>query len=206
LDLRRQLGFKLEREGAQLSSLADYVQEVGHVGPLTIDLMVRWAQSSPQAGAHHQARRLEIARRFAQFWSTFAPGTEVPSPGRLGPSNSVRRAHIYTGSQISDLLHASGELSGPPAGRGLTYQTLFGLLACTGLRISEALQLQVQDLDVPQRLLSLRQTKGGQSRQIVLHASAVQALQRYHEQRSNSGPTSAFFSLRSDSPLHLRSL
>jgi integrase len=206
LALRRQLGFCLEREGAQLRSLAKYAQEAGQVGPLAVNLMIRWAQSSTKAGAHQQARRLEIARRFAQFWAAFAPGTEVPCAGQLGPSHSVRRAHIYSHEQVSDLLHAAGQLRGCPAWRGLTYQTLFGLLACTGLRISEALQLQVGDFDGEQSLLSLRHTKGAQSRQVVLHPSALAALQRYDQQRPKGGSTSAFFSLRSGSPLHPDSL
>lgn len=202
LALRRQLGFYLEREGAQLLALAKYALEAEHVGPLTVDLIVRWAQSSPEAGAHQQARRLEIARRFAEFWSAFAPGTEVPCAGQLGPSNSVRKAHIYTPDQISDLLNAAGQLRDCPAWRGLTYQTLFGLLVCAGLRISEALQLQVGDFDAEQSLLTLRHTKGGQSRQIVLDLSAVSALQRYDQQRPKGDSTSAFFSLRSGPPLH----
>lgn len=202
LALRRQLGFYLEREGAQLLALAKYAQEAGHVGPLTVDLMVRWAQSSTKAGAHQQARRLEIARRFAQFWNAFAPATEVPCAGQLGPSNSVRRAHIYTPDQISDLLHAAGQLRACPAWRGLTYQTLFGLLVCAGLRISEALQLQVGDLDAEQSLLTLRHTKGGQSRQVVLDPSALSALQRYDQRRPKGDSTSAFFSLRSGPPIH----
>jgi integrase len=202
LALRRQLGFCLEREGAQLLGLANYAQETQHVGPLTVDLMVRWAQSSTKAGAHQQARRLGIARRFAQFWAAFAPETEVPSAGQLGPSNSVRRAHIYSHEQVSDLLNAAGQLRGCPAWRGLTYQTLFGLLACTGLRISEALQLQVEDFDGEQSLLTLRHTKGAQSRQVVLHPSALAAMQRYDQQRPKSGSSSAFFSLRSGPPVH----
>lgn len=206
LALRRQLGFILEREGAQLLGLANYAQEAGHVGPLTVELAVRWAQSSPTAGAHQQARRLEIARRFAQFWSAFAPATEIPCAGQLGPSNSVRQAHIYSPDQISDLLNAAGQLRACPAWRGLTYQTLFALLVCAGLRISEALQLQVRDLDVEQSLLILRHTKGGQSRQVALHPSALSALQNYDQRRPKRDSTSAFFSLRSGPPLHLDSV
>lgn len=201
LALRRSLGFTLQREGAQLIALASYAQQVAHSGPLTIDLILRWAQSSAKASPRHQARRLEIARRFAKFWAGFAPGTEVPSAGLLGSSASVRRAHIYSAQQMSDLLHAAGQLPGPPAWRGLTFQTLLGLLACTGMRVSEALQLQLRDWDQEQASFLLRCTKGGQSRLVMLHPSALAALHRYHQQRPTGGPHSAFFSLRSGRPL-----
>jgi len=203
LALRRQLGFGLQREGAQLMALADYARQSGHSGPLTIALMVCWAQSSARAGAHQQARRLEIARRFAQFWAAFAPATEVPCAGRLGSSASVRRAHIYSAQQVRDLLQAAAQLAGPPAWRGLTFQTLLGLLACTGMRLSEALQLERRDLDPEQSLLILRHTKGGQSRQVILHPSALSALQRYDRQRPSGVAPSAFFSLRGGHPLRL---
>ena len=201
LALRRRLGFSLEREGAQLLALGRYVQKSGHAGPLTIELMVRWAQSSPKASQRQQARRLEIARRFAQFWAGFAPATEVPSPALLGSSASRRRAHIYSAQQMGNLLQAASQLPGPPAWRGLTFQTLLGLLACTGMRISEALQLQGRDLDQAHSLLHLRHTKGGQSRQLILHPSALAALQRYDRKRPARHPDSAFFSLRSGQPL-----
>jgi len=201
LALRRQLGFSLECEGTQLISLATYAQQTRHSGPLTVDLMVRWAQASAKAGVRQQARRLEIARRFAQFWVSFAPATEVPCVGLLGPSASVRRAHIYSAKQIGDLLQAAGQLPGPPVWRGLTFQTLLGLLACTGMRISEALQLQRRDLEQGQSHLILRHTKGGQSRQVVLHPSALAALQRYDQERPPGAPHSAFFSLQAERPL-----
>jgi integrase len=196
------LGFGLEREGAQLKALAHYAHQSGHSGPLTIQLMVCWAQSSTKAGAHQQARRLEIARRFAQFWTAFAPTTEVPCAGLLGSSASVRRAHIYSTQQVRDLLQAAARLAGPPAWRGLTFQTLLGLLACTGMRLSEALHLQRWDLDPEQSLLILRHTKGGQSRQVILHPSALSALQHYDRQRPPGDAQSAFFSLRGGHPLH----
>jgi integrase len=164
-------------------------------------LMVRWAQSSSKAGQRQQARRLEIARRFAQFWAGFAPATQVPCAGLLGSSSSIRRAHIYSAEQVRDLLRAAAQLPGPPKWRGLTFQTFLGLLACTGIRVSEALQLQCQDVDLEQSLLHLRHTKGGQSRQVLLHPSARAALQRYDQQRPTGGPQSSFFSFHSGQPL-----
>jgi integrase len=201
LALRRQLGFRLQREGAHLIALATYAQRTGHVGALTVDLMVRWAQASAKASLRQQARRLEIARRFAQFWAGFAAATEVPCAGLLGSSASVRRAQIYSPKQIGELLQAAGQLPGPPVWRGLTFQTFLGLLACTGMRVSEALQLQRRDLEPGQSLLRLRHTKGGQSRQVILHASALAALQHYDQQRPAGRPESPFFSLRAQKPL-----
>jgi len=206
LEVRHRLGFALQREGAQLTGLAAYAQEHGHSGPLTTELMVRWAQSSAQASPRQQARRLAIARRLAQFWAAFAPATQVPPPGLLGSSGSVRRAYIYSPEQIRDLLAAAGRLPGPPAWRGLIFKMLLGLLACTGMRVSEALQLQRQDLDRAQARLHLRHTKGGQSRYLILHPSTLQALEAYDRQHPGAGPQSPWFSLKPEHPLAYASL
>ena len=69
----------------------------------------------------------------------------------------------------------------PPAGgrRSLTYYTLFGLLAATGLRVSKALLLKLEDVDFQQSVLAVRQTKFCRSRPVPLDATVVAALRRY---------------------------
>lgn len=63
--------------------------------------------------------------------------------------------------------------------RGATYATLFGLLAATGLRLSEALSLQRGDVNLANRVLTLRNTKFHRSRLVPLHASTARALVNY---------------------------
>ncbi|MCK7497504.1 MAG: tyrosine-type recombinase/integrase [Comamonadaceae bacterium] len=67
--------------------------------------------------------------------------------------------------------------------RGWTYCCLFGLLAVTGLRISEALALKRQDVDLQQGLLTVRGTKFGKSRLVPLHPSSREALSQYAKRR-----------------------
>ncbi|MEX6177486.1 tyrosine-type recombinase/integrase [Providencia hangzhouensis] len=74
--------------------------------------------------------------------------------------------------------------------RGLLYETLFGLLASTGLRISEALSLRISDVDLRRSILIIRRTKFGKSRSIVLHPSTSKALHQYLNQRKLTGAAS----------------
>ena len=85
--------------------------------------------------------------------------------------------HIYTPQEITALLAAARQLA-PPKSLRRTFRTLLGLLACTGLRISEALQLQLADWDPTQAVLTIRQTKFGQSRYVPLSPSAADRLER----------------------------
>jgi integrase len=92
------------------------------------------------------ARRLKILRPFARWLQQFEPGTEVPDDSVFGSVDQRLAPHIYTEEEIADLLVAARGLR-PPL-RGATYETLFGLLAATGLRVSEAVHLLDADVDL----------------------------------------------------------
>jgi integrase len=202
LQYRTQLGFKLENEHSALPALVRFARHQHHRGPLTTRLAVAWACASPQASPCQQARRLDMARTFARFWQPFDPRTEIPPPGLLGSSYPGRPpAYIYTDQQIRDLLAATAQLR--PAWRAITFKTFFGLLAVTGLRLSEALHLQTQDLDWGAGLLTIRRAKFKRTRQIPVHASTLQALQRYQRQRVRVGQCPAFFLQPNGQPLSL---
>jgi integrase len=75
--------------------------------------------------------------------------------------------------------------SRPPGLRALTYATLFGLLASTGLRLSEALALDREDVDLSAGLLAVRRGKFGKARFVPTHESTTRALRRYAKKRDS---------------------
>ena len=141
LRYRRKLGYQLKVSGAQLIDFARYADQKGYAGHLTTELALSWARLPENGASLYWARRLEVVRCFARYLAVFDPLTEVPPKGILGPAHRRISPHIYSEKENGMLLKACNELK--PAGglRPHTYQTLFGLLACTGLRISEALKL-----------------------------------------------------------------
>jgi integrase/recombinase XerD len=183
LESRRRLGFVLESEGALLENLVEHAQKQGHRGSLTTQLALDWAQGPPNSCSRQRARRLLAARHFATFWAAFDPRTQVPPAGLFGSAYGPRGpVHIYTPEQITALLAATEQLSA----EGLydsTCHTLWGLLACTGLRSSEALELQLSDWEPGQAVLTIRQTKFGQSRYVPVSKSAAKSLQTYVQAR-----------------------
>jgi len=168
-----------------LRQLVRYAAGRHHRGPLTTALALRWAQAPAQASRLWWARRLDVARRFATFWRTFDPRTELPPAGALGPAYRRRAVHLYTSQEILLLMHAARALRGL---RGLSFETLIGLLACTGLRIGEALRLQPKDIDWATGLLAVRHSKFGRSRSVPLQASSLSALKLYLQKRKTYRP------------------
>jgi integrase len=195
---RRKLGFALRSMGHGLPSFARYVASAGHHGPLTVDLMATWA-SKPKSGHGDRAtsaRRLKMLRPFTGWLRQFEPATEVPDEAVFGAVPGRMTPHVYREPEIIELLAAARKL-GPDGGlRPAVMETLFGLIACTGLRISEALGLLEADVDLKGGVLTIRQSKFGKSRLVPLHLSAVEALTRYRAQRDRhvrSTPVLPFF-------------
>jgi integrase len=204
LQIRRQLGFGLKNEHWALRSLAHYAKKTGHHGPVTCALATTWAQASPKASPAQRACRLNMARRFARFWQAFDPRTEVPPAGLLGPGFRRRPVHIFTAQQIQALL-ASTSILGPVQGlRAASLRTLLGLLACTGLRVSEALGLHDGDIDWHNRVLTIRHSKSGQARLVPVRACTLRALRTYARLRQRAlpaNPTDAFWLSTTGHPL-----
>jgi site-specific recombinase XerD len=188
LKSRRSLGFALRSEGALLENLVEYARKLTHRGPLTTELALAWAQAPAPTKSMQRARRLEAVRHFATFWQAFEPGTQVPPAGVFGPAYRRVPVHIYTPQQIASLLRCAQGLLPHETLRSKSISTLLGLLACTGLRVSEALQLQLLDWDPAQAVLTVRQAKFGQSRYVPLAPSATVALNGYLRVRAKAFP------------------
>ena len=186
LQSRRHLGFALKSEGALLENLVEHARQRAHRGPLTTRLALDWVQIPPPSGSRQRARWLVAVRHFATFWRAFDPCTQVPPAGLFGSAYGPRGpVHIYSPEQITTLLKATGQLSAE-ALYDRTCHTLLGLLACTGLRSSEALQLQLSDWEPRQAVLTIRQTKFGQSRYVPVSVSAAKSLDAYVQARTQA--------------------
>jgi integrase len=145
---RRSLGFALRIQGRQLCNFARFADSIDHRGPVTVNLCLRWATLPIARGRRFPGRRLEVVRPFARYRAAIDPTGEVPSRFLLGSPRHRPIHHIYSDDQVCALVAAAGRLR--PAGglRPNTYATLFGLLSATGLRVSEALHLMREEVDL----------------------------------------------------------
>jgi integrase len=194
---RRSLGFALKVEAGQLRSFARFADAAHHRGPLTIDLMRRWAIQPSRRVRRFPDRRLDPVRAFARDRAAVDAGaTQIPIRGLLGPARRRGIRHIYSEAELAALLTAARGL-GPAGGlRPATYATLFGLLAACGLRVSEALRLTHADVNLTRATLTIRATKFRKSRLVPLHYTTVAALCAFARYRDRVVPrvvTTTFF-------------
>lgn len=191
LKQRRAFGYRLRIEGQMLLNFARYADRSGHRGPLTPELALRWAALPKAASRLYRARRLEVVRVFAQYQAAVEPSTAIPPRYAFGPAHRRQTPHVYSTAQIRQLLLRASRLPGRL--RASTYKTLLGLLACTGLRISEALALGAGDVDWTQNSILVRESKYHHSRWVPLHPTTLASLQRYERKRQNLFPNAQHF-------------
>ena len=187
LALRRGLGFSLRGPGARLRQFVAFLDRAG-APYITRELALRWAQQPANVQPATWASRLSAVRRFAQFWSAADPRTEVPPLGLLPHRYRRTAPYLYTEDEIRRLLGVAKQLPSATGLRPATYATLLGLLAVTGLRISEALALNRDDVNWAEAVLTIRRTKFGKSRLVPVHPSTTRALARYARRRDRVYP------------------
>lgn len=177
--LRQALGYRLRKNARHLHAFARFADAKGdtHIRTSTA---VAWATDAPSPSARHI--RLRDVVHLARFLHAEDAAHEVP-PANLFPASKVRPLpYIYAPEEVAQIVAAAGRLRRTYPLRREVYTTLFGLIAATGLRVSEALDLRFDDLQ-PNGVLLIRRTKFGKSRLVPLHPTVAEALDCYLDRR-----------------------
>lgn len=180
LNMRQGLGYKYRDQARQLRDFISFM-EARKATTITTKLALAWATLPPRSDVS-SAMRLTVVRGFARHIASIDPKTEIP-PNGIFPQRRRPKPYIYSEVEIDALLAAA--LALPPLD-GLnrwTYHHLFGLIATTGMRLSEVTGLQRDDVDLKEGVLTVRQSKFGKSRLIPLHPTTSAALRNYAERR-----------------------
>jgi integrase len=183
------------RAAAELRGFADFLERDAS-DFITIPLALRWAQQSRSTQPATWADRLGVVRRFAAWRSLTDPRTQIPPRGLLPHRRRRKPPYIYSDEEIERILVQAARLPSARGLRGTTFATLFGLLAASGLRLGEALALDLSDVDLENGVLSVRKGKFAKSRYVALHESLRLALVRYAQHRDRLLPrrsVEAFF-------------
>lgn len=195
LSLRRSLGFKLKKHEPCLRELVSFLKKK-KASRISTPLALQFATQHQRQQPAEWAARLSVVRGFACYRSGDDLATEIPPPGLLPYRPMRARPYLYSEEEIRHLLNAARHLSATYSLKPWTYYCLFGLLVVTGMRISEALNLQSKDVDWSEGVLTILGTKLGKSRLVPLHTSTRTVLSAYAKRRDrffNGEPVSHFF-------------
>jgi integrase/recombinase XerD len=185
LSMRRNLGFKLREAGKALSDFATFMAR-HRASYITQALALAWAQQPVNVQRVYWARRLSYVRGFARYRSASDPRTQVPASGLLPFQPKRARPYLYSNEEIQSLLRAALKMAHRRGSEALlprVYYCLFGLLCVSGLRLGEARNLKLQDVDLKAAVLTIRNTKFGKTRLVPLHSSTCKVLLDYIARR-----------------------
>ena len=186
LELRRSLGYKLERAGQVLSEFVDCLEDAG-AETVTVEAAVAWATLTPNPESSWRAQRLGLVRGFARYLHVTVDQRHQVPPTGLIPRGQTRPApRLLSHDDVVRLMAAARMLSSPL--RAATLETFIGLLAVSGLRVAEGIRLDVDDIDPDSAMLTVCNSKAGKSRDVPLHDSTSNALSAYAALRDRTFP------------------
>ena len=178
LAVRRAAGYKLEQAGRMLRHFARFAMDKGECF-IRSETAIDWAEKGPSP--RQRVRRLQVVIYLARYLRAEDPRHEVPSGSVFSYKRQRPIPFIYKPADVVRLVQEAARLEPADSSLPLTFSTLLCLLACTGLRICEALALHFAD--VTSEGLLIRETKFCKSRLVPLHDTAVAELERYLDRR-----------------------
>ncbi|MEW6586927.1 MAG: tyrosine-type recombinase/integrase [Nitrospirota bacterium] len=198
LQVRRSLGYIHQNAQYTLNEFDRYLsQHFPNAKMITRPMIIGFLSSDDHLQASSVYIRFICLRQFCRFLFQLNPDTYVPETRLIPPGPTVRRPHIYTTAEAMKLIKLASMLTPEGSLRPHTYSTLISLLWVSGLRIGEALRLNLEDVDTDNAVLHIRQSKFLKSRLVHLTLSAASALETCRRRRAEHGhdqrPSAPFF-------------
>lgn len=162
---------------------------------ITFDILNRWIKEMEYLSTGTRINRLSVMRKFCFYLSHFDSRTCIVHPGLL-PRRTHSAPYIYPRKEVCSIMAKAKQLGPPGSFRPVVISTLIGVLYSTGLRIGEALNLTISDVDLGRQLLVVRKSKFKRSRYVPLSPSTVRHLAAFLRKRSRAG-----FSMRPNEPV-----
>lgn len=201
LDLRQQLGATSFSKAHYAKELDDYLtfRFVSSPQELNEGLVVNWLHSLPHQAPATKNAKLAFVRGFLNYLVRVGALKDNPALRIPQLKQKTYKPHIYTLQEIQQLLEAARENQRRYPNRltGWTMETIIFLLYACGLRLSEALNLRMQDVDFDEAVLSLWRTKFHKERLVPFSPAVGAKLRAYLARRDKSypaaGPEAPFF-------------
>lgn len=205
IQAKQACGYKYLAESEVLSRLDRFLVAAGLMrAELPRELVERWISKRLQESTRTHRTRLGLLRRLALFLQQQGCPAYVPNAALARLEHSTFVPRILTSSEIAQLLAATDRLRPDPRSplRHLILPELFRLLYSCGLRVSEALQLTVDHVDLHEGILTIRQSKFRKDRLVPLTVSMTARLRQYAARLGEREGTAVFFPAPDSGPYH----
>lgn len=188
LTLRRSLGYIYKSAEYTLDAFDQFLDK-GYPGCklITRQMVIGYLDTTHHKLPLTRADHVSVLRQFCRFMLQFDFSTYIPEKGLVGPAKVQVKPYIFTKKDIEKIMQQAKRLNVKSEILPSTYQTIIGLLWVTGMRIGEVIRLKIEDIDITQGILTIRQTKFFKSRAVPLSSSTTQKIIDYLARRSDCG-------------------
>jgi len=196
IEMRKRLGYKSEDHANILLQLDRYLYEMDYQGLLTQELALNFATSNPRMSKNECVRKYNVIRKFSDYLAVTIPDTPPLNPRALIQSKRRSTAHIYTDEEMTRLMDGAMRVSRINPLRNATLHAMVGLAASTGLRVSEVVGLDRDNVNLDTGVLTVRRTKFQKDRLVPVHSTTLKVLRDYgplRDARFLRPATPAFF-------------
>lgn len=176
--LKRATGRAYRSEETFLLRFDEFVRAHAAAPPLGRDTMHTFLSSLKHLSGRARDNVLGVVWPALAYARVHGEAVDVPParPSRTPAWNRRRAPTILSHDDLASLVSSARSLPACCGRQPSTYATLFGLMAATGMRIGEALALDVRDLDLANYVVNVRRGKFGKARDLPVRPSTVQAL------------------------------
>lgn len=178
IELRRTMGHKYYKQSKVLESFSDFMN-AQKKKTITLKIAKEFCLSGEKKVTYNHGRKLAVIRDFCLYWKEYDSQTEIWQRGYWSVVKKRSTPHIYTSNEIERIIHESLLLYPKNSFKSVTLYTIFGLVISCGLRISEALALRVNDIDIKMKALTIRKTKFNKIRKIPIDETVIKELKKY---------------------------
>jgi len=194
---KRMQGYEYKDGADRLKTFDSFLAKVGYASTvLNIDVLERYAEDIAELSCVTRSTKLSGVRQFCLYLHALEPESAL-LPARLVPREEKKiRFHALSAEQVGKLMAATPALQPDNGIRAKCMRFLVGLMYTTGLRISEALALNLGDIDTANSTLFVRRGKFGKERLVAMSPSTREALDEWVAHRSQyagSDPSSPLF-------------
>jgi len=196
IEMKKRIGYKFEDHAAILLQFDRYLYETDYQGLLTQELALNFATSRPRMSKNECARKYHVIRKFSDYLAAAIPDTPLLHPRAMIHSKKRPAAHIYTDAEMTRLMDGARLVSRVNPLRNVTLHAMVGLAASTGMRVSEVVRLDRDDVDFDTGVLTVRRTKFQKDRLVPVHSTTLKVLRDYvplRDARFLRPATPAFF-------------
>ena len=207
LEDRRNLGYSLTVDGRILQGFAAFADAKNTPPPLSLPVVLEWANLAPSGSEIAIARRIAIVRAFSLYLHTLDPSSAVIPREQVGRTHRRLPPYIYSQGDILACLNSASQLLPAYGIRPLTIRTLLGLLVSSGLRPGEAVRLRTEDVNLDAGELTINQSKNWSRRLIPIDHSTREMLGIYRSTRDLFAPlkhSDSFFLMDDGRGLNIR--